>query len=233
VDCIFHADSETCDTKGFLPYEEFNMSDQDTKNRILDRSLEHFLQFGFSKVTMNEIAEDLGMSKKTLYLYFPSKEEMLLAVMNRLHTETASKIDTFVDDQSMDFVQKLREILNVVADFHTRMNPHFLTDLYKHAPEAGKCSSEFRHDRMRSVISRLVNEGTQKGVFKKDVNEEMIALIYAGALQMILQPDIFSQLSLSVAQVHHAIGKVLFAGILTDAAREKFVIEPSAVVSAN
>lgn len=209
------------------------MSDQETKNRILDRSLDHFLQFGFSKVTMNEIAEDLGMSKKTLYHYFPSKEEMLLAVMNRLHAETASKIDVFVDNQSMDFVQKLREILNVVAAFHAKMNSHFLADLHKHAPEAGKCSSEFRHQRMRSVIGRLVDEGMQRGVFRKDVNKEMITLIYAGALQTILQPEIFAQLSLSVAQVHQAIGKVLFAGILTDEARKNFAMEPDILVSTN
>lgn len=50
------------------------------RKRILETAKEFFLEFGYKKVTMDEIADSLGMSKKTLYQYFPSKYELLSAV---------------------------------------------------------------------------------------------------------------------------------------------------------
>ncbi len=51
--------------------------DIEIKDRILSRAEEMFLKFGYSKVTMDEIAANIGMSKKTLYKFFPSKEELV------------------------------------------------------------------------------------------------------------------------------------------------------------
>ncbi len=197
------------------------MSDQEIKLRIHEKALQHFLQYGFSKVTMNEIAEDLGMSKKTLYHYFPSKEELLASVMDKMHRDTASEIDLVVEDKSTDFIQKLRGVLNILSSFHGKMTPHFLADIEKHAPGVCQCSNDFKRDRIRKVVGQLITEGVQKGVFRNDVDVELITLIYVGALQHILRPDIFSRLSHSVFQIHQVIGKVIIEGILADEAREK------------
>jgi AcrR family transcriptional regulator len=201
------------------------MSDQEIKRRIHEKALDHFLHFGFSKVTMNEIAEELGMSKKTLYQYFPSKEELLAAVVNKLQDDTATSIDSVVRDTSIDFVQKLRSALNLLAEFHARMTPHFMADLEKHAPEVGRCSNEFNRDRMRTIMSRLVTEGVQKGIFRGDINPEIIVQIYGGAVQNLLRPENLGRLALSVSDVHRIIGKVLIEGVLTAGARKNLFTE--------
>src|SRR5690606_41317726 len=58
------------------PQQETKL-DEDVKKRIMDEARSLFFRYGFSKVTMDEAAEGLGMSKKTLYRYFPSKEVLL------------------------------------------------------------------------------------------------------------------------------------------------------------
>ncbi len=190
------------------------MIDEESKRRIEDKALEHFLKFGFSKVTMNEIAEELGMSKKTIYQYFPSKEELLSDVITMLHERTANDIETLINDQNIDFGQKLRGALDILTGFHSRMTPYILADMEKHAPLVCKANDEFRRQRIRNMWSTLIGEGIRKGIFRDDVDKELIVLVYAGALQHLLHPDTFNHLGLSVSQIHKTIGTVVLEGIL-------------------
>lgn len=208
------------------------MTDQETKNRIQEKALDHFLHFGFSKVTMNELSDDLGMSKKTLYQHFPSKEELLGAVVNKLHEGTASQIESIVTDQSIDFVQKLQGALNILAAFQAKMTPHFMTDLEKHAPEVCRFSNDFRRDRIRTVMSQLVSEGIEKGYFRSDIDPELIVLVYAGALQHLLRRENFDRFALSVSQIHRVISKVVIEGIVTEEARTRMFTETRKVSAA-
>ena len=207
------------------------MSDQEVRERIQGTALDHFLQFGFSKVTMNEIAEELGMSKKTLYQYFPGKEELLSEVVNRLHEETATRIEVLVNDKTMDFVRKFRGALDILSAFHAKMTPYFMSDMEKHAPEVCKVTNDFKRDRIRNIMSRLVEEGIQKGIFRDDIDQELIVLIYAGALQHLLRPDTFNRLGLSVTQIHKTIGSVIIEGIVKPEARGEVLTEPHQVDS--
>lgn len=201
------------------------MSDLEIKQRIHEKALDHFLQFGFSKVTMNEIAEELGMSKKTLYQYFPGKEDLLAEVVSGLHEETATKIEAIVNDESSGFIRKLHGALDILSEFHGKMTPYFLADLEKHAPEVCKVTNNFKRDRIRAIMGKLVTEGIQRGIFRNDIDQELIVLIYAGALQHLLRPDTFNQLGLSVSQIHQTIGTVIIEGIIRPEARNQVFVE--------
>ncbi len=198
----------------WFPDEEKRMTDNELKRRIQDKALEHFLKFGFSKVTMNEIAEELGISKKTIYQFFASKEELLSEVITMLHERTANDIETLINDTNIDFERKLQGALDILTAFHARMTPYILADMEKHAPDVCKANDEFKRQRIRTMWKRLVGEGIEKGIFRDDVDSELIVLIYGGALQHLLHPDVFNRLGLSVSQIHRAIGSVVLEGIL-------------------
>ncbi len=209
------------------------MQDNEIKQRIHEKSLDHFLRFGFSKVTMNEIAEELGMSKKTLYHYFPSKEDLLAAVVTRLHEDTATEIETLVGRSDLGFVQKLRGALNALSAFHAKMTPYFRSDMEKHAPQVCKVSDDFGRDRIRSMMSDLVAQGIKEKVFRDDIDQELVVLIYAGALQYLLRPEIFNRLGLSVQKIHETIGSVVVEGIVRPEARSAMAAQPLLALSGN
>jgi AcrR family transcriptional regulator len=195
------------------------MTDSEMKERILTHAEEHFLRLGFSKVTMTELAADLGISKKTLYLHFLSKEELLTAMMHRLHDESNAQIQSLVNDQEIDFIEKLRRLLNLSAEFHKRITPTFLADVRRSAPGVCKESDFFWLTKVETVLSSLIREGIEKKVFRNDLNEKFLVMMHIGAVQFCIRSDALAQLPLTIQEVIQTIGKVMFYGILSEEGR--------------
>ena len=213
---------------GFHPLRENEMSisDAETRDRILEKAREHFLQYGFSTVTMSEIATDLGMSKKTVYAHFPSKEDLASEMVKRMQDEISSQMNALVDDQGMDFIEKLKRILDITVAHHSRLTPHFRMDFQKHAPGACKCTDEFQNHQIYTVVSRVIQEGVSKGMFRSDIDEPIITAMFIASFQSLLRPESLSRLQRPVPQIIEGISSVLFQGILTDEARQRLRSQP-------
>ena len=209
-----------------------SISESETRDRILEKAREHFLQFGFSTVTMNEIATDLGMSKKTVYTYFPSKEDLAAEMMKKMQEEISTQMNVLVDDLGMDFIEKLKRILDITVSHHSQLTPHFRMDLQKHAPGACKCSDEFQHNQIYTVVSKVIHEGVSKEMFRSDIDEPIVTAMFIAAFQSLLRPEMTNRIQRSVPQIVEAISEIMFQGILTDEARQRLHMQPLVAMSA-
>ena len=203
-----------------------SLSDIETRDRILEKAREHFLQYGFSTVTMSEIATDLGMSKKTVYAHFPSKEDLASEMVKGMNEEISSQMKVLVDDEQMDFIEKLKGILDLTVSHHSRLTPHFRMDLQKHAPGACKCTDEFQHQQIYTVVSKVIQEGIRKKMFRSDIEEPIVTAMFISAFQTLLRPESLSRLQRPIPQIVEAISSVMFQGILTDDARQRLHTQP-------
>jgi AcrR family transcriptional regulator len=205
--------------KGFQVKDVIMPIDQEIKARILETAREHFLKLGFSKVTMNEVAEELGMSKKTLYEYFPSKEDLLSEAMTSMQTEITNKIANLVSDDSINFVQKLQMIMNEGAQSHSKFSNQFWIDMQRNAPNVWKCCDDFRIEKLRRSTEMIVHEGVRNGFFRRDLNEEIVVTMYLSAVQNLMKPEVLAHLPVTMQQLFESIIKIIFEGILTEDAR--------------
>jgi AcrR family transcriptional regulator len=196
--------------------------DREIRNRILETAQERFLRFGFVKVTMDELAYEMGMSKKTLYQHFSSKEQLLREIIKLVHKEIETATDRILHDNDLHFVDKLRHLMAFLAMQLSRMGQPLLQDLQRSAPDVWKQIDEWRQKRILANFGNLLNEGMRKGAFKRDVDQQLVVLIYSTLIQRIINPEILSQLPLSAAQAFETIIKVIFEGILTDEARAEY-----------
>jgi len=199
------------------------MSDIEIRERILEKAREHFLQFGFSTVTMSEIATDLGMSKKTVYAHFASKEDLAAEMVKKMQMETASRIELLVEDRAIDFIEKLRSILDVTSAHHAQIPPHLRMDLLKHAPNVCKCSDEFQQQHSNHVVARVIQEGVERGVFRANIDQDVVTALFISAFQHFLKQDPNTASQRSISQTLTAITNILFEGILTDHSRTQFI----------
>jgi AcrR family transcriptional regulator len=197
------------------------MSDQVIKERLVERAGELFLRLGFSRVTMNDIAADLGMSKKTLYDYFPSKEDLLAAMMEKEQKLCARKIEALVDNETMDYFTKLYDLLEVSSAFHSRITVDFMMDIHKSAPAIARQCETFLNERIPLTLRKLLQEGMEKNFLRRDIDTQLVTMVYLSAFHSMMKPEVLSNLPYSAKQVAEAIGRTVFAGILTEEARTK------------
>lgn len=197
-------------------------ADEAIKQRIMEEARDLFFRFGFSKVTMDETAESVGMSKKTLYRFFSRKED-LLEEITRTHLEECNQeIAAIIGKSGMDPLEKLRKFLNYVTAIYAKMSGALLHDLRRNVPEIWKMVEDHRQNCMQNEFCALIKEGRQKGRFRKDVDERLFVLIYSQVMKEILNPDVLSGLPFKPEQVFDSVVKVLFEGMLTDKARTEY-----------
>lgn len=199
------------------------IEEQIAKKRILEKSMEMFQSFGYSKVTMEEIASNLGISKKTLYKHFTNKENILRELVEAVKCNIEEKFEKIFIDESTDFIQKLQSVLDVIGENVRKMQGHLTRDIIKNHPDIWLEIQEFRRKKSQVKFSKLVELGKKEGFIKAEVNSQIVMLAYTAAIHEILVPDVLSQIPLSANQVYDEIIKILFEGILSEKGRFRYV----------
>lgn len=197
------------------------MADDEIKNRILDAAQEQFFRFGFSRVTMSEISDELGMSKKTLYAYFPGKADILSSIVRRAHASVEETITALVNNGEMDVAEKLGTLLRRGSVVFSRFNQPFLLDIQRNAPDIWKMIDGFRRDRLQAGVTAIIRQGMESGQFRRDIDPVVIMLIHLAATQSLATAEMLSVLPLSAADVYASVHRVILEGILTDEARPR------------
>ncbi len=197
--------------------------EKEVKERILNHAEQLFLQFGYSKVTMDEIAAGMGMSKKTLYKFFPGKEALVKEIITSMKCGIDEHIDLIWANEQMDFMDKLKSVMNFIGKQTSKLHGPLLEDLHKNIPEVWEEIHDFRKANAVKRFSVFINEGVEKGVFRKDIDKQLIILFYLHAIQGMINPETLSQLPYSANQVFDSIIRIIFEGILTEEGRNEYL----------
>lgn len=199
------------------------MSDEkDIKQKILHTAEEMFQKFGYSKVTMEEIASTLNISKKTLYKHFTNKEHILKEMVHNNKCEVDAFIDELMKDKTTPFIDKLKNFMNFIAKVSKKIEGTMVHDIMKSHPEIWKDIEQFRENRAYKNLSDLIKDGIQNGVFRDDVNTEVVVLAYVSAIHTLINPETLSKLPISADQAFRDILKIMFEGLFTSEGRKKY-----------
>jgi AcrR family transcriptional regulator len=197
------------------------MNEKEDESRILEAAADRFMNAGLYKVTMDEIASDLRMSKKTVYKYFPSKEVLLKAIVHALMKKIEGEMQEIVASDK-PFEEKLTSILTLVGKVMRRISRPFMTDIQRFAPGLWKEIEIFRRERVFSKIQQMVRQAKKEGVFREDLDADLFFLVMTTALQGIMNPQVLSQQPFSAEEAFKGIFRILYEGSLTDEARKRF-----------
>lgn len=192
------------------------------KERIMAKSEELFAQFGFNRVTMNEIAGALGMSKKTLYKYFNNKEDIVKEIFSKIKCDCIEFVDELYSNPDIDFLQKLKTLLNFLGIMTSRLKGPLVTELESAYPAIYKEMKEFQRQRALDKFSHLIHEGVKQGVFRDDIQTDIVVHIYLSAVRELIDPSFLSSSSVSAEQVYENITTILFEGIMNDSSKSAF-----------
>lgn len=193
------------------------------QEQIVLRAQELFFTRGFSSVTTDMIAAELGISKKTLYQHFTSKEELLHACMRKMREDMAGALERVVEKRNMDFVVKLRTLMSIIAAKISRVHRPMFDDMRRKAPELMREIEEFRRTRILPMFERLFAQGARRGKLRSDVDPHLFVMMFYALVERMMSPDTLAQIPYTAAEVYRAVVAVMLEGMLTEEAKVEFV----------
>ena len=164
---------------------------------------------------MDDIAKELGISKKTIYQQFSDKDAIVKEVvereldceqtdMNRLEAEASNPIEEVM--RTSDYIR---------ASFAT-MNPVLLNDLKKYHPKAWSLFQKHKHEHIIQSISGNLQRGMIAGLYRSDINVDVLARMRVEQIEMAFDPAIFPPQKFAIIEVHIQLIHHFLRGILTE-----------------
>lgn len=143
----------------------------DCKNRIVEEAAVMFRTYGIKAVTMDMLASNLGISKRTIYENFTDKDELLVTVI-RCMEEKRKEMVVSTLKESKNVIEAIFKLLRLTGDHFRNMSPAFYTDMkkYHHVIEkSGLCSIP---DLTGSRA--IIDQGIAEGTFHKNIDPEIV-----------------------------------------------------------
>jgi AcrR family transcriptional regulator len=178
----------------------------------------HYLSNGFRRVTMDDLAEELGMSKKTLYACFASKAALLKAVLLDKFNEIETDLRR-ITSGSEDVQASLHRLLACIQRHTEEIQPPFVRDIRREAPEMFQLVERRRQEIIRRHFGTLFEQGRRAGIIRKEIPTELLIVILLGATHATLNPPKMAELDLTPKTGFTAIITVVLQGALTNAGR--------------
>jgi AcrR family transcriptional regulator len=195
--------------------------DVDAAGRILAVARQDFFAHGFRGVTMDDLAGELGMSKKTLYASFPTKTDLLRAVLLDKFRRVEVDLQRIAAGFSKDMLDSLHQLLACLQSHTEEIQPPFVRDIRREAPQMFELVQTRRRQIIQTYFGSLLDECRKAGIVRKDVSTRLIIEILLGATEAIMNPVRMAELGLSPKTGYSTIINVVFEGVLTEKGRKR------------
>lgn len=145
--------------------------------RIVEDAGRIFWAKGIRSVTMDDIARDLGISKKTLYVYVKDKDDLVTKVLShtscRFHRHIAS-----IQEQGLNAIDEMYAIAQYIAGESAKFHPSVYFDLAKYHPEACRIMDQGKQVEVVDMVAANMEKGIREGLYRDNVNVPLIAKLY-------------------------------------------------------
>ena len=156
--------------------------------KIVKKAQEMFFRFGYSKITLAEIAADMGISKKTIYNHFNGKEELLYAVMDLSRQEFEEQMEEIENNPNFEFREMVMEVLSVLGIWVSQLQT-FIADLRRTQPKALNYMYNIRKDVFLSYAMHILKKGKQLGLLNDDKESTMALFVFLAAAEKVTDED--------------------------------------------
>ena len=179
------------------------------KEEIVKRALNDFIQYGFKTFTMDDLANKMGISKKTLYEYFPSKNDLVETTLDYALEISCKNADIFVQGEGSVIEnvyrnqKKVQEVFNINSD-----RP--IWELKKYYPKTYERMNVETAKADTIFIDKVMERGIQEGLFREDINLKFFKIFYTAVQRMKAQSELFPETEFSFWETIYTIIEYFF-----------------------
>jgi len=157
------------------------------KNKaLIEKARELYYKYGIKSITMDDVARELGISKKTLYQFVENKTDLVEKVLD---FEIEKRTGEFkkLDENKLNAIEELFEVNRHINHVLERHNPSMHYDLRKYYPDVFKRLQESKQNRMLKSLIKNLEKGKKEGLYRKEIDNEIIARIQVSRAENVIE----------------------------------------------
>lgn len=182
--------------------------------RIKHKAKELFMQFGLKSVSMDDIANGLGISKKTIYLFYADKDALVDDVIASLinHNQHCCEADQKISDNA---VHEIFLAMDFIMEIFRSMNPSLLFDMQKYYPAAFQKFLNHKNDYLYGVIKSNVERGISEELYRPDLKADVMARFRVESMLLPFNPEFHTKVKQTLAAVEEEITLHFLFGLVS------------------
>lgn len=159
---------------------------------LLTTARDFFMQYGIKSVSMDDLSSKMGISKKTLYQTVENKEDLVMKVIEN-HIDIQHKEMERILSQKKDAIEEMLMFARYIIDLLKNLKPGVTYDLQKYYPASWKKIEMLHQQTIDKIILKNIKKGIKEGVYRKNVNPEIISKLYLAQALQISSEKLFPQ----------------------------------------
>ena len=186
----------------------------EVQERIMLKADELFRRYGIRSVTMDEIANQLGMSKKTIYQYYTDKDQLVDAVAEK---EISFSQESCLKDMaaSSNAIDEIFRVMAFVEVMFRNMNPAMLYDLEKYHPAGYRKFLQHKNIFLSDMIKRNLERGIREELYRPEINIEVLTRLRLENMMLGFNTEVFSPSKFNLAELQQELIEHFLYGVAT------------------
>lgn len=189
------------------------------KENIIGTAEELFLKYGFRRVTMDDIAREMAISKKTIYQYFKDKNEIVCCVTEQYLKKENKEIEA-LEAESENVIEYLVKLSKQLRKHISVVHPAAMDDLKKYFPQGWKIFTHYKQEYFLTSMIKILKKGMEEGYFRKNMNPEVLGIMRMEQIQLSFDQNLYPRSRFEFAEVQMELLRHFISGILTEKGRE-------------
>ncbi|XOV94367.1 MAG: TetR/AcrR family transcriptional regulator [Bacteroidota bacterium] len=183
------------------------------KQKILDAAEMLFTRYGVRSISMDDVAREVSISKKTIYQHFNHKDDLVTEATRNYIEREMTEISE-ITAVAVDAVDELFLLSGCIRKNISRINPSLLYDLQKYHPDAWEVFKNYKDNFIRGKVTQNIIRGKEEGLFRKEINENILATMRVEQIQTIFDERIFPKSDYDFIEVQMQIYDHFIHGLL-------------------
>lgn len=179
---------------------------------IYSRTLDLFFTYGIRSLTMDELASQQGISKKTLYQHVRNKTHLVQEVFQYFIDRQKASINQ-INYENLNAIDELHKIYQHTCKQLQGMNPNIDFELKKYYPDSWELFQDYKHNFIYQHSIRNLNKGIQEGLYRSDFDHHIITTYYVARIDIFTDNSLFSPKEYSYNQILEELFKYHIRGI--------------------
>ena len=180
------------------------MTELTTKDRIRQTAHDLVMQYGIRSISMDDIAAALGMSKKTIYLYYADKDELIDEVVAAIiqYNQACCENDRQAADNA---IHEIFLAMEFMMEIFRSMNNSLLFDMQKYHPAAFQKFTKHKNDYLYTIIKENLLRGIREELYRPDIKVDILSRFRVESVILPFSPDFHGKVKASVAEIEEEI----------------------------